>query len=78
MIIQIYKPDLAGNLPASFSVISRYDRATTIGCVVTTTRLSASEFSQAPGWTDYGKEVDDGENNRISPDHACKFATTFC
>lgn len=68
----IMVPDNKGNLPASFQSLSRYDRATNIGCVFTTTRLDVAAFTNAPAFTDYSGKVF-RNNNDGSLDHACKY-----
>ena len=65
-------PEQAGTLDPRFSAISRYDRATTDGCVFTTTRLSASAYANVPQWRDSWGTVQP-RNNELSLDHACKF-----
>ena len=67
----ILSPDVAGTLAVSLSVISRYDRATSDGCVFTTTRLSADSFVNAPEWRDTLGIVRI-PNSQLSLDHACK------
>jgi hypothetical protein len=69
-------PDQAGVAPVAYSVISRYDRATSIGCVFTTTRLDANGFVGAPQWADYNLNFWP-DNNGASLDHACKLIHTF-
>jgi hypothetical protein len=72
MLDKELNPAAKGPIPASLSTISRYDRATsTGGCVFTTTRLDAKDFSAAPAWSNYeGKAY--SNNNDASLDHACK------
>ena len=68
---EILGPELSGSLRPQFSVISRYDRATDINCVPTTTRLDASSFANAPQWIGPDGTVAQ-INNLVSLDHACK------
>ncbi|CAD6448847.1 21725305-b7ef-4914-aa7c-2f61d60e08b6 [Sclerotinia trifoliorum] len=79
----IMGPDGKGKLVASYKSISRYDRATNIGCVFTTTRLDVAAFTNAPAFTDYSGKVYKN-NNDGSLDHAYEkawleqfFDTTF-
>ncbi|KAI9643088.1 hypothetical protein NHQ30_008823 [Ciborinia camelliae] len=79
----IMSPDNAGNLPTRFKALSRYDRATNVGCVFTTTRLNVAAFTNAPTFTDYSGKLFKN-NNDGSLDHAYEkawlkqfFDTTF-
>lgn len=67
------QPDSVGKMNPKFSKISRYDRATRIGDVFTTTRLHADELFNLPKWQD-SREVVYVTNNRWSLDHACVFS----
>ena len=66
-------PEKAGNLNPELDVIARYDRATSVGCVFTTTRLNADEFLAAPKWQEYWAQNFKNNNNDGSLDHACLF-----
>ncbi|KAI9692688.1 MAG: hypothetical protein M1820_009438 [Bogoriella megaspora] len=68
-------PDLlqdeqAGLMNPAYSVISRYDRATSINGLFTTTRLDANSFANAPHWDDYLRSREGNKNNDVSLDHA--------
>ena len=71
------QPEQAGNLAPQYDTISRYDRATSAGCIFTTTRLSANDFLNAPNWQDYNGNSFGNINNQGSLDHACKLPSTF-
>lgn len=61
-----------GVMAPKYSVVSRYDRATSENCVFTTTRMNAAEFANAPVWTDFAGTTYNN-NNDPSLDHACSW-----
>lgn len=70
--VDMIPSDMADDMPEEYSEISRYDRATRVGCVMTTTRLSARQFHRAPSWMNLEENNFNNRNDAASLDHACK------
>lgn len=68
--MEMLQAEGAGHMDPKYNIIPRYDRATSEGCVFTTTRLNAKNFLNAPNWQNYAGRNFNNNNNQGSLDHA--------